>query len=123
MKVWVRILLPQPLHTAYPCGRLLSFYDERNTVPTQYNMKESDDLYRAVLEYDHQPFEWQNNPNNPRGPRVRVVTGPVEVVKFCIGPYATTAPIKRFITSNRSHFANLRVNRVEKVAKWEVIDF
>lgn len=90
-------------------------------MPTTSDMSLDDDIYRAVLEHDFQPVRFDKNPNNPRGPLVRVPAGPVEVKQFVIGPYTETRSIKGYMTRNKGYHMNLRLVRVEKVAKWEEV--
>lgn len=84
---------------------------------------ESDDLYRGVVEYTRQQYEYQVDPQFPAGPRIKVKTGPDVVERYCIGPYFTKAPIKSYITRNRRGYkSDLRLVRIDKVTGWESAD-
>lgn len=93
-------------------------------MPTQYDMREDDDLYRAILEYEYQPVRHEPNPNYGKQGmgyqpyRLSIPDGPVETKTMCIGPYSSTRPIKSYITRNRGRHTNLRIKQIQKVGSW-----
>jgi len=98
-------------------------------MPTQYDMREDDDLFRAILEFEYQPVEYVPNPDygkpGQKGyvpARISRPTGPVETKTMCIGPYSSTRPIKSYITRNRGRHKNLRIKQIQKVGTWVEVD-
>ena len=94
-------------------------------MPSSYNMNLDGDLYRGILEYDYQDYEWVRDPSKPdhlTWNKVRVPVGPVVPTQFCVGPYHSPTPIKAFVTSSRASYTNLRLLRIEKVSGWEEVD-
>ena len=89
-------------------------------MPTTYNMKQGEDLYRGIYEYDYEPFEWVRDPNTNRS--VRRVTGPVETGQFVRGPYKQISHVKATATRERQRTPSLRLVRVEKVSGWEEVE-
>lgn len=109
-------------------------------MPTQYDMSEGDDLYRAVLDYDVQPMRDEPNPHyNPNvfgahqdpnyrknqvwRPTIQVPDGPEITKQRMIGPYKDVKPIKAYVTRNRGRHnsKNLRINRIERATAWEEV--
>ena len=91
-------------------------------MPTQYDMKMDDDLFRGILQYEHQPVRWESNPNTSNGfPRVSFRDGPEEPIEFVLGPYSNIQPIKAYITRHRKRRKNLRIKAVQKVSGWEEV--
>jgi hypothetical protein len=100
-------------------------------------MGPGNDIYRAILEYDHQPMKQVINPHydpnytsaqydrntQPWLKRTMVPDGPVEVKETMIGPYIQIAPIKAYVTRNRGRHnsKNLRIKRIERVTAWEEV--
>lgn len=84
------------------------------------HMNADDDLYRAILSYEHQETKWLHDPVTKRNTYVR--TGPVEVKEFTIGPYFNTSNIKSYITRHRNRKTNLKLVRVERSATWEEVE-
>lgn len=91
-------------------------------MPSQYDMNEDDELFRAILEYDYEPTERRLNPTTGR--YESVVTGPMEVRTRCIGPYSHVRPIKAYVTRNRGRYNshNLRIKTIQKVSGWEDVE-
>lgn len=77
-------------------------------MPTTYNMKQGEDLYRGIFEYDYEPFEW--------------VRDPVETRQFMVGPYKSITPIKAAVTRQRRYYPAARLVKVEKVSGWEEVE-
>lgn len=106
-------------------------------MPTQYDMGPDSEIYRAILEYDHQPMRTEPNPHynpnhvgmdrtkQPWAKTIQVPDGPLVPKERVIGPYQSITPIKAYVTRNRDRYQskNLRIKRIERVAKWEEIDF
>lgn len=110
-------------------------------MPTQYDMSEGDELYRAILEYDLQPTRQEPNPfydpnyyhggtskvsrdKQPWREFIQVPDGPKVPKERMIGPYKDTKPIKAYVTRNRGRYNgdNLRIKRVERVTAWEEVE-
>lgn len=105
-------------------------------MPTQYDMREGDDLYRAILEYEVQPMRDEVNPHyNPKAnhtdpnyrnhqlwrAQIKVPDGPPITKERMIGPYKDTKPIKAYVTRNRGRYNgnNLRIKTVQRASAWE----
>jgi hypothetical protein len=98
------------------------------------------EIYRAVLEYDHQPTRSEPNPHydpnfrqNPSGydrnkqpwsQTIQVPDGPVVPMERMIGPYVQITPIKAYVSRNRGRYqgTNLRIKRIERVSAWEEVE-
>lgn len=109
-------------------------------MPSQYDMSEGDDLYRGILEWEHQPMVDVPNPDydpqyaygngkmydhtkQPWSKTIKVPRGPTVWKERMIGPYKDTRPIKAYVTRNRGRYQghNLRIKRVERVSAWEEV--
>lgn len=109
-------------------------------MPTQYDMSEDDDLYRAILDFEVQPMRQERNPHyNPNAAGththpdfrkkemwrefIQVPDGPEITKQRMIGPYKDTKPIKAYVTRNRGRHnsKNLRINRIERATAWEEV--
>ena len=109
-------------------------------MPTQNDMGPDSEIYRAVLEYDHQPMRSEPNPHydpnfringsrvghskQPWSQTIQVPDGPVVPKERMIGPYQSIIPIKAYVTRNRGGYqgTNLRIKRIERVSAWEEVD-
>lgn len=111
-------------------------------MPTQNDMGPKSEIYRAVLEYDHQPMKSEPNPHydpnyyngtgltrstrdkQPWSKTIQVPDGPVVVKERMIGPYQSITPIKAYVTRNRGRYQgnNLRIKRIERAAAWEEVN-
>lgn len=109
-------------------------------MPTQYDMGPNSEIYRAILEYDHQPMRTEPNPNydpmfqhrparyerkkQPWSQTIQVPDGPLVPKERMIGPYQSITPIKAYVTRNRGRYQgkNLRIKRIERVASWVEVD-
>ena len=80
---------------------------------------EKDDLYRGIVEYTQEKYQ-----RDSYGHVDRSLPMHTEKVRYCIGPYTSTAPIKAFITRNRKkpYYKDLELIAMEKVSAWEPVD-
>lgn len=108
-------------------------------MPTQYDMGPDSEIYRAILEYDHQPMRTEPNPHydpnyqrgypydrttQPWSQTIQVPDGPLVPKERMIGPYQSITPIKAYVSRNRGRYQgkNLRIKRIERVGAWEEVE-
>lgn len=90
------------------------------------HMNADDVLYRGVLAYEEQNYEWAPDPSGVkdhlgRVRNIRIPVGQPETKTDIIGPYHSVRPIKSYITRRRSNTNNLRLVRIEKTVGWEEV--